>query len=153
MASDYVGMKSKDENDSDQGCVKPYLGLWCGLAVWGFSLILTENNGEGAILFCQRVKMKTHPSSWSWLPALTQCRYLQVLILNNWCTSPQNRRCCSSDRVLLNKLVWKLMGHGQIDCVDACGSPSCEWTNFVLCSPSFSLNWIVGTHLLKSNVI
>ena len=112
---------------------------------------------EEANPFCHRVKMKPHPSSQSWLPALTQCGVCKGSFrqIPNYykISSLQQQRCYNSDWVLLNELVWKLTGHRQIDCVNACGAPSSEWPYFVLCPHSFLLNWIVITHLLKCNVI
>ena len=56
-------------------------------------------------------------------------------------------------QVLLNKLVWNTWKTDKLIDKCACGC-AIEWmTTFSLSILPFSLNWIVITHLIKSNVI
>ena len=70
-----------------------------------------------------------------------------------FCHKPSRTTKLQVGQVLLNNLVWNTWKTDKLTDQCACGS-AIEWmTTFSLSILLFSLNWIVITHLIKSNVI
>ena len=145
MANDYDGMKSKDENDLVQGCLSPNMWLWCGLAIWDFSLILTKNNqrtysilssskDENASFITIMIPCTDTVQIFAKGPFATiSCYYLNS-------TSPSTMlQFRSSFTKQISMEVYGPRTNWLCECLWS-AAPSSEWPNFVLRSHSFSLN-------------
>ena len=132
-------------NSSISKFLQPHL-----VVVYKFSIILRQS--------CYLIKSRTFIHSASgfghFVCPSSQSRYTCFTHLQKaFCHKPSRTTELQVRQVLLNNLVWNTWKTDKLIEKCACGS-AIEWmTTFSLSILLFSLNWIVITHLVKSNVI